>query len=452
MHRESVRRARIDIVAEPGEQPRHVRRTTGATEPGHALRLHEVTFVAAFRERRHDFERVDVEIGASIEREAGQDVVVERALHHVRIFAPPLEFQQAPRAKHHADRRAGLGIGPVRRQVEGLAEFFPVGFGSDSARDIQMPLLDRGPEPATLRGERFVRPLARKVDHRREEIHHAHRVADRFVQLAHRLRSLQRGESVMVHVPRQPAVFAPPFRFRLEIVRRSAALPEEVGGEVAITLLSRGARQLQQRQLDLLVAAVTLHPVRPRAEGAIDQVREPANDLEQPALAGRLEVGDARLDEMTGHVEFVAIPKIRPAVLRLDEREVGVEVAVRLLRLRDRRDQPVEFGVERRIGVRAQPVARRLDPLREVGILPEKAVEPPFLLARRHLEIMHAAAALRARDAVVERLPLPGNRRLAHDPRAAGEESVVERNRRERQGGSVAHARGLTPVSRGRRW
>jgi hypothetical protein len=189
------------------------------------------------------------------------------------------------------------------------------------------------------------------------------------------------------------------------------------------------------------MAAVAGQLARAGAEGFGGQVGELADDVEQRALARGLEVRDARLDEVARDIQLVAVAQVGPAVLRLDELEVGVEVAVVALRLGDGGDEPVELGRERRVGMRGEPVARGLDPFGQIGILPEQAVELALLLARGDLEIVHAAAALGAEDAVVERLPLARDDGVADQPRAIGEKAVLEADAGQREGGEVAHGR-----------
>ena len=70
-----------------------------------------------------------------------------------------------------------------------------------------------------------------------------------------------------------------------------------------------------------------------RPEHGVDMVGIAAHDVEQLALAGGMEVGDRRLDQMSGAIELVAVAQVRPALARLHADEPGIEVAVRLLKL-----------------------------------------------------------------------------------------------------------------------
>ena len=73
----------------------------------------------------HHLEGVDIEESLPIERHAGEDAVIQRALHHVGIFAALLEGEHAPGEEDEADGGAGFGINGIVRQVivigEGLA-------------------------------------------------------------------------------------------------------------------------------------------------------------------------------------------------------------------------------------------------------------------------------------------------------------------------------------------
>ena len=76
-----------------------------------------------------------------------------------------------------------------------------------------------------------------------------------------------------------------------------------------------------------------------------DQVRQPADHVQQRPFAGRAKMRHARLDEVAGDIKLVTVAQVGPAVLRLDELKVGVEVAVSLLSRRNFVDNSVEIGV-----------------------------------------------------------------------------------------------------------
>lgn len=79
------------------------------------------------------------------------------------------------------------------------------------------------------------------------------------------------------------------------------------------------------------------------AEGLADEVREPGSDIEQAALAGGVIVGDGSLDEVARAVELVALGEVLPAELGMTDREIGVQVAVRLLSLPDDLDELIAW-------------------------------------------------------------------------------------------------------------
>ncbi len=159
------------------------------------------------------------------------------------------------------------------------------------------------------------------------------------------------------------------------------------------------AIQLHERELDLLVPGRVVPAVR--AEHLADQIGAFDRDVQQRALAGRLEVRDGGLVEMALVVELVARRQPRPALGARARRRMrrvrgarGVEVAVRFLRLRDDGDELVDLPVEHRIGMRGERVGRGFDHLVDVGVV----VSMPFVLARNRVrrleEIVHTAGRL----------------------------------------------------------
>ena len=80
-------------------------------------------------------------------------------------------------------------------------------------------------------------------------------------------------------------------------------------------------------------------------------------------LAGGLVVGDGRLDQVAGAIQFVAVLDVLPALLRLDEGVIGVEVAVGLLGGGDLVDDGVGALFQVGVALVGQRVGDALDDL-----------------------------------------------------------------------------------------
>src|SRR5205814_2559356 len=88
--------------------------------------------------------------------------------------------------------------------------------------------------------------------------------------------------------------------FQVKVIRLAATFIDEVLAEVQVVLLAGDTRQLDERQLDLFVAAVATLLPGAAAENRIDVVGVAAHHVEERALARRLIMGDAGFDEMPG--------------------------------------------------------------------------------------------------------------------------------------------------------
>ncbi|MCW0415765.1 hypothetical protein NB689_001519 [Xanthomonas sacchari] len=175
------------------------------------------------------------------------------------------------------------------------------------------------------------------------------------------------------------------------------------------------------------------------AEGGVDVVGEPAHDVEQGAFAGGLEVGHAGLDHVPGAVQLVALGQVGPAFLRRLHREVGVEVAVGLLRGPDQLDGGVGVALQRRIGMLCEQVGHRFQPFGHVAVLEHHAVERAVAAAGGDAEVLDGMAGFGIGDVVVERVPLVGQHHLLHQalvalPERIGDAQVGERQFRGRHG------------------
>ena len=71
-------------------------------------------------------------------------------------------------------------------------------------------------------------------------------------------------------------------------------------------------------------------------------------------------MGDGGLEKVPGAIQLVLDGEFGPAFVGFDEREVGVEVTVGLLRGGDLGDEIVEVGVQLGVGRGVEHVGRRL--------------------------------------------------------------------------------------------
>src|SRR5262249_22453264 len=154
----------------------------------------------------------------------------------------------------------------------------------------------------------------------------------------------------------------------VEVVGLTAALVDEVAGEIEIAALGSKPVKLYERQLDLLVAAISALLVRTRTKPTPDMIGIASHRVEQGVLAGGLRVGHCCLDEMAGAIKLVPVAQFRPPPRRLPALEEAVEVTVGLLRLGDPRNDVVDAGIELGVGMHGERIARRLDPFGNVGI------------------------------------------------------------------------------------
>ena len=198
-------------------------------------------------------QRVLVEEQRAIERQAGNRAVVKRLLHHVGVARVGAHSQHPVRPEDQADGGAGLRVGGLIRQVVVRRETFVGGGRAEAAGDVEALGHEIVPQPVERDAQRIVAILSRDVGHAGIEIHGANRVAHDLVLLANRLVRLV----VLVGLEMEVLwVGATRPRLLVEIVRLMAALVDEVLCQVHIFLLAGDTGQLDQRQFDLLMAAI----------------------------------------------------------------------------------------------------------------------------------------------------------------------------------------------------
>src|ERR1700690_4045890 len=101
-------------------------------------------------------QRIVVEEPLTIERDAAQGAIVERLLHDIAVAPVALELDHAVGPEYETDRRAGLGVGGLVREVVVGGEAFVAGRGTEPASDIEALARQLRPEPLAGGKERSI--------------------------------------------------------------------------------------------------------------------------------------------------------------------------------------------------------------------------------------------------------------------------------------------------------
>lgn len=214
------------------------------------------------------------------------------------------------------------------------------------------------------------------------------------------------------------------FHFLDQIVGLFPADPHEMSGKLQIRAVPRHTVQLDKGKLNLLMAGAAAALAFAGAEHAADQIREAARHIQQAALAGGLVVGDGGFDQVAAAVKLVSLRQILPAVFRMLNGDVGIEIAVVLLRAGNEIDRLVRQALK--LGSRTILNTERhgFNPFVEVGILENGALVASLPLPRRDAEIIQTMGRFHIRQAIVEGFPLVGNDLFRHIAHIAAEELV----------------------------
>src|ERR1035441_8182635 len=92
------------------------------------------------------------------------------------------------------------------------------------------------------------------------------------------------------------------------------------------------------------------------AKHRINVIRIPGCDVEEGFLARGLVMRDGGLEHVAGAIEFMTVTQVGPTLAGLLDREVAVEVAVRLLRGGEQFDDVFELRLQRGVGMRSERV------------------------------------------------------------------------------------------------
>ena len=338
---------------------------------------------------------IGIEEQVAGERDAGEDAVVEDALHDVGILAVELEALHPRIPEERGDVGAGLGIGAGVRQAVRRAIAFPAAGRADAAGDIELGPDHVGPDLVESGDGGRVAGQGGDIRRAGVEIAGPDGVADGFGLLDEGLVVLgvfaieELGAAIVLV---RDAAFGP-----------AAGVDEELG-QVEILPRAGDAIQLDQADLDLLVPGRVGSLARTEFLG--HEVGALDCDGQQVLPARGLSVRGRGFVQMPEIVELMAHIEVRPSLLAQPilrrgaaDRPHRVEVAVRLLGRGDLGDEPVDVFFELRIGMGRQGIGGRFDGLVDIGVVEgeagaELAVRGPAERSLGQLEVLDPARFL----------------------------------------------------------
>ncbi len=415
-----------DVRGQAGQGPGDVRRAARHLEPRRPQRRR--------RARRHHavggrgagaalVQGVRVEECRALDRQRGRHDVEQVALDEVGVAGGALREQQPPAEHDRRDRRARLGVGPVGREDPVVAERLVLVVRAHAAGEVGaagdrvLPLRDQ-------RREQFLVPLLHcDVKGPCGQVPGPHGMPAEHRRLAH-------GHVVLVVGAAE-----------LDVAQCAvAAALHEQRGLREVALVAGDAAELDEGRLDLGVPAHRLDTAGP--EHLADEVGGPLGDLDEPVVGARpgARPRDRGLQQVADAVELVAPLQVRPALPLTGPAELRVEVAVRLLRGRDPRDDGPEPSLEPRIVGAADLPGHGLEVLVDLGVgeLPPSA-SGRKLARRREVEVRDPALAFEPVLDVRERRGRVDL--LALRPEAARDRDLVQSERPEPTAGGHDGAR-----------
>ena len=412
---------RIDVLPEGGKRAGDIRRAAGNLEPRLPDGLEILDRCMVLAVCRPDLQRIDVEIAVARSADAAEHRVAQGALHGLVVRGIVEHGRHALAEHHQTDGRAAFAVHAVVRQVVIHGKTLEQAGRADAAGDIHTALRDIVPERLAGAAQRLVLLDIGQISHCAALVHGADRVTLHCLLLHGTHMRLGVGRIVAAQFGENDLVVRV-IHLAQQVVRRAAAAVNEETSRLQVALLARHAPELHERKLDLLMAGIAGDLPLAVAEGLADEICELRGNVEQAALAGGVIVGDGGLDEVARAVELVALGEVLPAELGMADREIGVQVAVRLLGLADDLNELVSLGNILCFAVICA-IGNGLEPFIGIRIAEDNAAVLALERAAGDAEIINAEAAALALLAV-EDLPLHGDHFLCDHARVMAEQRI----------------------------
>ena len=149
-------------------------------------------------------------------------------------------------------------------------------------------------------------------------------------------------------------------------------------------------------------------------EGRGDVVDVFQHDIEQASVAGRVKIGHGAFQHVPGAIELVVVAEIGPALFRFAADVPAVEVSVGKLGGGKPPGDLIDLRFDRRIAPVGEGIARRLDPLADVGV-PKDLRGEIVPVARQPQRRRRLRDGQRFKDAVADELAMLARDRAGED-------------------------------------
>ena len=220
---------------------------------------------------------IAVEESSPVQRDSAQHAVIQGSLHHVGVNAIALKLQHPVRPKHQSDSRAGLRIGDVVRQIIVIGETLAMRQRANAPSDVHAPFGYVLPQTPTRGQQCLVHGFGGHVGHPAKEIHSPYGVPLSRGLLPH---GQMRLCIVVPALAVGPRILAPLTRLNVKVVGLLTPLIDKELGQSKVPRLTCDPEQLDQGQLDLLVASVTPLLALAWPKDRLDVVGVPAEHIQ----------------------------------------------------------------------------------------------------------------------------------------------------------------------------
>ena len=255
---------------------------------------------------------IHVEEALPVQRDPRKDSIVQLLLQNIRVLCVRIQLQHTPCEEGHADRRAGLRVSRVIRQVIGKGKCFPDMCPSDAAGHVHVALRDVLPEALAGLFQRVILIQPRVVCHTGIQIDRAHRVSFCLGLLPNRPVCLLVAEGdplpgFLIH-PVKTAALGKCQILRLfpgKVVWLLASEVDEKPSQIQIFLTAGRFIESGQSHFRNLMSRNPRNLVRAFADVLRDAVRKAAGCFQQSVLARRLVIRNGCLREVAEAVQLM---------------------------------------------------------------------------------------------------------------------------------------------------
>ena len=347
----------------------------------------------------NNLQGIHIEKALSIQRHAADHPIIQGSFHHVCIFSIFGDLKHSSGKEDQTNSRAGLSVNSIIRQIIVKGKSLSMFCSSNGSCHIHLTVHNVLPQLFTGCKKFLVFCSGSHLCHSGIQIYGSYCMAFCLILVPHWLSCLI---ILLLHISIIPEAFIPIlFTLLVKKQRLLTSLVNKIFCQLQMLLIFRDIIQGAEGHLCYLMAWIPGDLAVFHAKMVIDAVCIADSNIQESPFSCSLIICYCRLGHMPQTVQLMMIHKIGKSFFQTIDNIVGVQISVRLLGLSNQLNRLVCSFLQFLIWVPHQGICHCFQPLINITVLEDHALESSFLKPRSYPEVLDAITRFRIFNPVI---------------------------------------------------